>query len=629
MRLGVLVLSYLWLMAGAAKIAIPGKLYQCSERGSCELQPRAGEGVSQEQCLVTCGKGMLWPYPSGDVKIASDIYTFDLTTLSYQINCEGHANELMDAMFDVFHGTLNRTLQSTRHPAEKTSLSIDINVVNCDATSPRIGMDESYSLSGVTGDQHTVYISASTLFGARHALETLSQLIFPTSARMPAVPASYSIADSPAFAYRGVMLDVSRHFLPISDIITTLNSMAYNKLNVLHLHLSDTASFPVETPSQPNITSYGAYSALEVYTVEDLSHIASQALIRGIVILPEIDSPAHMGAGWEWGDEAGIGDLVLCGDALGHEKSAWTSRSLEPPSGQLNLANPRAYEVLEDVLRDVIDVFHSSVFHIGGDEVIVGSDEAWAACYNSSTLGAPIVAMLESLGLDRDDPQSFYFMWETYTQKVTSMVQKIYKDGHLQKLHIWGGGGDDPSGVTYNLMTRPDVTTVLPPDLFTIEVWDTSDESISKKLIDQGYDIVLANTDYVYLDCGNAGFTNPGGYWCQPYHEWFHIYDYINDVVSKWNLSPDQVRHIAGSETLIWGEMIDGSNVHQKLWPRAAALAEALWTRPSSDWYAADPRMQQWRHTLVRRGVPAEALQPQWCQQRGAYACTLDAGTPQ
>lgn len=612
-----------------ARIFIPTKLYQCSEGGSCELQPRGGDGVSQEQCLATCGKGMLWPYPSGEVKIDSDVRAFDWKSLSYQINCEGRAAELLGTMFDLFRETLNKTFSMSRPPAESTSISVTINLRNCEQITPYIGMDESYFLSGISEEQHNARISASTIFGARHALETLSQLIFPTTTLVPAVPASYSISDAPAFAYRGVMLDVSRHFIPLSDIITTLDSMAYNKLNVLHLHLSDTASFPVETPSQPNVTSYGAYSSLEVYTTQDLSHIVSQALVRGIVILPEIDSPAHMGAGWEWGAEAGIGDLVLCGDSLGYEKSAWTSRSLEPPSGQLNLANPRVYDVLEGVLRDIIGVFESSVFHIGGDEVIVGSDEAWAACYNSSILGAPIIAMLESLELDRNDPQSFYLLWETYTLKVASMIQSIYKNRKLQKLHIWGGGGDDPSGVTYNLMTRPDVTTVLPPELFTIEVWDTSDESISKKLIEQGYDIVLANTDYVYLDCGNAGFTNPGGYWCQPYHEWFHIYDYVNDVISKWKLSSDQVRHIAGSETLIWGEMIDGSNVHQKLWPRAAALAEALWTHPSSNWYDADPRMQQWRHTLVNRGIQAEALQPQWCQQRGAYACTLDTGTPQ
>jgi hexosaminidase len=80
--------------------------------------------------------------------------------------------------------------------------------------------------------------------------------------------------------------------------------------------------------------------------------------------------------------------------------------------------------------------------------------------------------------------------------------------------------------------------------------------------------------------------------------------------------------------------MIDETNIDQKLWPRSAALAEALWRGPEATakgggWYGADPRMQQWRHLLVRRGISAEALQPRWCQQREGHACTLNAGIPQ
>lgn len=78
--------------------------------------------------------------------------------------------------------------------------------------------------------------------------------------------------------------------------------------------------------------------------------------------------------------------------------------------------------------------------------------------------------------------------------------------------------------------------------------------------------------------------------------------------------------------------MIDETNIDQKLWPRSAALAEALWSgmeRTNLGWYAADPRMQQWRNILVKRGISAEALQPQWCQQRQGHVCTLNAGKPQ
>jgi hexosaminidase len=156
-----------------------------------------------------------------------------------------------------------------------------------------------------------------------------------------------------------------------------------------------------------------------------------------------------------------------------------------------------------------------------------------------------------------------------------------------------------------------------------------------------GYDVVLSNTDYVYMDCGTFGWTNPGGYWCQPYHEWQHLYNYISDVQNSWDVSGDSElaskwsEHVLGSETLAWGETISPTNIEQKLWPRTAGLAEALWGRTTvtankaGSWYEADPRMQHWSTVMRRRGIDVEPLQAQWCDERGAYACTVQSGTPQ
>jgi hexosaminidase len=138
------------------------------------------------------------------------------------------------------------------------------------------------------------------------------------------------------------------------------------------------------------------------------------------------------------------------------------------------------------------------------------------------------------------------------------------------------------------------------------------------------------------LDCGQEGYTNPGGYWCGPYHEWFHIYQYIADMQQKWDLhqpfeekKSDSAGRVIGSEILLWGEENGEQTVEQKVWPRGAALAEALWSNPQAGWYAADPRMQLWRNTLVARGIGAEEIQPLWCAQSGPYSCTVDEGTPE
>lgn len=129
--------------------------------------------------------------------------------------------------------------------------------------------------------------------------------------------------------------------------------------------------------------------------------------------------------------------------------------------------------MLQDIYSEIAKAFRSSYFHLGGDEVIVGSDEAWAACYNSTTLGKPILDLLASRGLDRRDKSSFYTLWKEFNVRATGMIQNAYSDlasGKLNKIHVWGGAGEDESGVTYNMITQPDVTTVLPPSLFTVQV---------------------------------------------------------------------------------------------------------------------------------------------------------------
>ena len=141
----------------------------------------------------------------------------------------------------------------------------------------------------------------------------------------------------------------------------------------------------------------------------------------------------------------------------------------------------------------------------------------------------------------------------------------------------------------------------------------------------------LTLCDWTISSLGQQGWVAPGGYWCQPYHEWYRIYQYLPDARKVWDmdLDPESPRnHVLGSEVLVWAEEIDGSNVEQKVWPRAAALAERFWSDPSptdeTGWFAADHRMQIHRDRMVQRGFGASALQPRWCLQHPGV-CTLSA----
>eukprot|EP01031_Cornospumella_fuschlensis_P032411 gene32411-39193_t len=529
----LILLEYLVLLASsteAASISLPAKTYTCMSNGKCRLnnplEPSpTDQSLSQSVCLATCGKGTLWPYPTGGVTLGQTVHLFSsademVVQLENQDNAEESFNKLFRRMEVNFRAEINKLEKMNKADSNvaadrvQETVRVVIRVTDHTITKASPLNDESYSLQTSYGNGYVeVVIQAETLFGARHGLETLSQLIvYDNLQKKLAIVLDVKVQDEPRFQYRGTMIDISRHFISMDKLKENVRAMGYNKMNVFHIHLSDTASVPVTFPSQPNITAYGAYDEDKLFSVHDLQDLVQYAAGYGVMILPEIDAPAHMAAGWQWGPSAGLGDLVLCADPYGAGGTQWDSDALEPASGQLNIVNPNAMKVLDTVYSDVIDQIPSPFFHIGGDEVIVGSDSTSIACYNSSSRGKAIIDYLESVGLPRDQSSSFYSLWENFTMQATDLVQSNYKNKNIQlsKLHIWGGGGVDSSGQTYNLLTQSNLVDFLPPSMFNIQVWDTAKHSISADLIRKGYSVVLSNTDYVYLDCGNAGWTNAG-----------------------------------------------------------------------------------------------------------------------
>lgn len=162
--------------------------------------------------------------------------------------------------------------------------------------------NESYRLDIVSKVDHQVIvqIDAFTVFGARHGLETLSQLIAADDGDTEQssgllLVASARIEDRPVYRHRGLMLDTARNYLPISAIERTINGMGASKLNVFHWHITDSQSFPLEIPSVPQLTRYGAYSPHKIYSPDNVRHIVEYAKLRGVRVIIEIDAPSHAG----------------------------------------------------------------------------------------------------------------------------------------------------------------------------------------------------------------------------------------------------------------------------------------------------------------------------------------------
>jgi hexosaminidase len=221
-------------------------------------------------------------------------------------------------------------------------------VVHSTGDELKLGVDESYSLS-VAQDDGKVTIEANTVYGALRGLETFSQLCTYDygSKSVQLYKAPWFIKDKPKFAYRGLMLDTSRHYLPIDVIKHVIDSMTYAKLNVLHWHIIDEQSFPLEVPSYPKLWK-GSYTKWERYTVEDAYDIVNYAKVRGINVMAEIDVPGHAES---WGD--GYPDL-------------WPSSTCKEP---LDVSKNSTFDVVSGILTDMRKIFPFELFHLGGDEV--------------------------------------------------------------------------------------------------------------------------------------------------------------------------------------------------------------------------------------------------------------------
>ncbi|KAH9767865.1 Beta-hexosaminidase 1 [Citrus sinensis] len=173
-------------------------------------------------------------------------------------------------------------------------------VVHSDNEELQLGVDESYTLLVAKNEGLSIIgeatIEANTVYGALRGLETFSQLCsFDYDTKSVLVyKAPWYIQDKPRFAFRGLLIDTSRHYLPVDVIEQIIESMSYAKLNVLHWHIIDEQSFPLEVPTYPNLWK-GAYSKWERYTVEDAHEIVSP---KGINVMAEVDVPGHAES-WE------------------------------------------------------------------------------------------------------------------------------------------------------------------------------------------------------------------------------------------------------------------------------------------------------------------------------------------
>ncbi|XP_037773612.1 chitooligosaccharidolytic beta-N-acetylglucosaminidase-like [Penaeus monodon] len=562
-------------------------------------------GLSQARtlnfCKLTCGEvGVLWPRPSKAV-IGDNVVEFLPTNVTQKTTCQQGVCSLLDQAVEIFKDNLQRN-----HPEYSEgsapwkgpwdpetiahTLHLDITVAGGET---RLGLstDETYTLRvSTSGSTSTATIIAPSYFGARHALETLSQLTeYEENRDTLMLVNDATVEDSPAFAYRGILLDTSRNFFDVNSIERTLDAMAANKLNTFHWHITDSHSFPLYLETLPKMAYYGAYSSRQVYYPADVRHLVEYGRVRGIRVLPEFDAPAHVGNGFQWGEKQGLGKLAVCVN-----QEPWQSYCVEPPCGQLNLANPNMYDILGQIYNEMVELFSPiDLFHYGGDEVNLN-------CWNTTD---EITSWMDENNFGRD-ADAYYNQWSIFQEKSRQLLTAA-------------NGGNEVPGIlwTSHLTEEGRADQYLDPTKYIIQIWTTGTDKLIGELLQKNFRVIFSNYDHWYLDCGFGAWVGEGNNWCSPYKGWQAVYDNNPHDIAA-NLTGNTYSNsILGGEAALWSEQVDETSLDSRLWPRGSALAERLWTNPSHNWEPAETRLIHQRQRLVARGIEADRIQPQWCHQ--------------
>ena len=403
---------------------------------------------------------------------------------------------------------------------------------------PQLPSPESYTLS-VTSQR--IEIRATSGAGLFYGMQTLLQLMQPASTGSYSVP-SVEIEDTPRFAYRGLMLDVSRHFSTKEFIKKQIDALAYYKINRLHLHLTDAAGWRLEIKKYPLLTDFAAWrtdptwkkwwnggrkylrydepgASGGYYTQDDIREILAYARQHYITVIPEIEMPSHS-------------EEVLAAYPQ-------LSCSGEPyKNSDFCVGNEETFTFLENVLTEVMELFPSEYIHVGGDEA---GKSAWKTCPKCQK------RMKDEHLANVDELQSY-------------LIHRIEKflNNHGRRLLGWDEilqGGIAPNA--------------------TVMSWRGEEGGIAA--VTSGHHAIMTPGAYCYLDSyQDAPYSQPeaiGGY--LPLKK---VYAY--DPVPA-SLTAEQAKLVYGVQGNLWVEYIPTpEHVEYMIYPRMLALAEVAWSAP-------------------------------------------------
>ncbi|KAI0629989.1 N-acetylhexosaminidase [Trametes polyzona] len=433
---------------------------------------------------------------------------------------------------------------------------------------------EEYQLH-VPADGSPATLVANSTLGLLRGLTTFEQLWYEQSGQIYTMETPVTIVDSPAYPFRGFMLDTSRNFFPVTDIKRTLDAMSMVKMSQIHWHAVDSQSFPLEVPGFTELAQKGAYSSSMVYSPNDVHDIVAYAGARGIDVMIEIDTPGHTAI-----IAAAHPEHIACA-----QSSPWTTFANEPPAGQLRLASPATTNFTADLLSAVARMFPSSLFSTGGDEL---NTECYAQDPDTQ-------ADLKAGGRTLEQALDVFTRTTHAAIRAEGKTPAVWEEMVLE----------------HNVTLGNDTVVM---------VWISSANAAA--VAQKNFRIVHGPSDYFYLDCGAGEWIGDdiANSWCDPFKTWQKSYTF--DPLA--NISASHAHLVLGGEQLLWTEQSGPENLDSIVWPRAASSAEVFWSGPGGNLTTALPRLHDLAFRMRQRGIKAIQLQPMWCALRPDQ-CNIDS----
>ena len=405
-------------------------------------------------------------------------------------------------------------------------------------------------------DANQVVISSPSEAGVFYGIQTLRKAVDVAEGSNVELPA-VEINDQPRFGYRGMMLDVGRHFFSMDEIKTYIDMMALHNINRFHWHLSEDQGWRIEIKKYPKLTEIGSMRKETVighnsgkydgkpyggfYTQEQAKEIVAYAAERYITVIPEIDLPGHMQAALAAYPELGC---------TGGPYEVWTQWGVS--DNVLCAGNDQTIQFIKDVLAEIVEIFPSEYIHVGGDEC---PKVKWSTCPKCQ-------ARITALGLKSDNKHTK----EERLQSYVIHEAEEFLNSKGRKMIGWDEtleGGLAPNA--------------------TVMSW--RGEAGGIEAAKQHHDVVMTPNTYLYFDYYQSKDTETEPMAIGGYLPIERVYSY--EPMPK-SLSPEEQKYIVGVQANLWTEYIpDFKQVQYMVLPRMAALSESQWCAPEKKNYEA------------------------------------------